>query len=152
VKPDNIVGKLNNGTFLQVKTEKNDWFQVTTTDDSRISGWVSKKQTDYSCGQKVADLNLIVGASPVTIADRFIGDGTHQYKLTLRKGQPLVLTVKSGPAPYLMDPSEKLIAGDGRGGGIDGTWSGTLPADGVYTIALDSNYQGYSYSFSVQLK
>ncbi len=155
VKPDNIVGKLDNGIFLQVMTEKGGWFQVTTTgssaSDSGDLGWVSKKQTEYSCNQKVAVVALQPGGSPVTISDRFIGTGSHMYQVMMHKGQTLVLTAKSDPSPYVMDTTGKVIAGNEKEG-IDGTWSGSLPADGQYTIALESSFRGYPYSFSLQLK
>lgn len=152
VKPDNIVGKLSNGTVLQIKTERDGWFQVSVADGSATTGWVSKRQTDYSCNQKIANITLKPGSDPLPISDRFVGDGTHEYQLTAKKGQTMVLVVKSGPAPYLLDPNGKLMAGDGQGGGINGTWSGTLPTDGQYTIAFNSNFRGYAYSMSVQLK
>ncbi|MCS6814422.1 MAG: SH3 domain-containing protein [Cyanobacteria bacterium] len=152
VKPDNIVGKLNNGTVLQVKTERDGWFQVSVAEGGAATGWVSKQRTDHSCNQKVASITLKPGSVPVAISDRFVGSGTHEYQLTAKKGQTMVLTVKSGPAPYLLDPNGKLIAGDGQGGGITSSWSGALPADGRYTIAFDSNFRGYAYSISVQLK
>jgi hypothetical protein len=32
------------------------------------------------------------------------------------------------------------------------SWSGELAMTGDYTLELDSNYKGYKYSFSVQVK
>ena len=151
VTAGNVVGSLANGTFLRVKSDNKDWFQVSVLDDSGTVGWVSKQRTDYSCNEKQATLTLQPGNSALPIRDRFVSAGNHTYTFTATQGQTLTLVVQSGPAPYLVSPSQDLIAGDGQGGGINGLWSGKLPTTGRYTLSLDSNFRGYSYAFSVQL-
>lgn len=142
---DNIVGKLENGTFLDVRQEQPDWFQITAP----VEGWVASSRTRFSCNQKVEQVNFGTGNTSTEISDRFIGTGSHQYLLRAREGQTLTLTRQSGPFPSLSTPDGKtLVTGpdDNRD-----RWSGTLPATGDYILWLDSNYKGYTYSFVVDI-
>lgn len=150
VKPNNIVGKIENGKLVSVKTEKNGWFQI-----SEPAGWISKKVTESSCNQKRQRISFPPNSSSVTISDRFIGTGTHEYLLKANQGQTMTVTVNKGSLPFIFPPGDKNRQKDLTGGG-DNTgkksWSGKLPATGDYILDLESNFKGYDYSFKVEAK
>src|SRR6476646_2889327 len=52
VQTDNIVGTLNNGTWLSVVAEREGWFQVKALDGKEITGWVAKNRTESNCNEK----------------------------------------------------------------------------------------------------
>jgi len=102
-----VVMQLNNGTRVTVTEDKNDWFRITVP----INGWIAKQRTTYSCNQKVERLT-IAPSKPMAIGDRFIGGGTHKYRLSASKGQKLTITRKDGPFPTIIAPDGKILVGN----------------------------------------
>lgn len=141
----NVVGKLENGTFVSIVDEQGGWFQI-----SEPKGWIAKDRTENSCNQKDEQVQLPSGSS-VTLSDRFVGAGSHQYSLPAQQGQTLTVTAKEGPFPVVIAPDGKVLAGDPTAQEIT-NWSGKLPANGDYKLLLDSNFRGYAYSFVVELR
>lgn len=142
---DNIVGKLDNGTFLNVSKEQQGWFQITVP----LEGWVAKSRTRSGCNQKVERVNFGTGNTATEIGDRFIGTGSHQYLFRAQAGQTLTLTRQSGPFPHIAGPNGRTLF-EGPDDNRD-RWSGTLPVTGDYAVSYDSNYKGYAYSFIVEI-
>jgi len=145
IAPNNIVGTLKNGTFVTVTKELDGWFAIATP----IKGWIAQNQTDSGCNDKTERVSFGTGGDSVTIAERFVGTGSHRYRFNLGKGQ--ILSVKSDQKtlPRILAPNGKdLFVSDDR----QTSWSGELTMTGDYTLELDSNYKGYKYSFSVQVK
>ncbi|MBW4496020.1 MAG: SH3 domain-containing protein [Oscillatoria princeps RMCB-10] len=150
VKPNNIVGKVENGKLVPVKTEKNGWFEI-----SEPAGWISKKVTESGCNQKRLRISFAPNSSSVIISDRFIGTGSHEYLLKANQGQTLTVTANKGSLPFIFAPGDKNRKQDlGGGGDYSGkkSWTGKLPATGDYLLNLDSNFKGYDYSFTVEVK
>jgi len=142
---ENVVGQVQNGTYLTVAQEQNGWFQITEP----MQGWVVKSRTRSGCNEKVERVRFNTGNTSAEISDRFVGTGFHKYLLTAQAGQTITITRQSGPFPSINKPDGKLLAqvDDNRD-----RWSGELPASGDYTLQFDSNYKGYSYSFVVEIK
>lgn len=141
----NIVGKVENGTFLTVAKEQDGWLQITDP----VQGWVAKSRTQHGCNQKVERVSFGTGNTSAEISDRFIGTGFHKYLLNARAGQTITITRQSGPIPFVIQPDGQVLAEipDERD-----RWSGTLPTSGDYVLQLDSNYKGYAYSFLVEIQ
>ncbi len=142
-----VVGTLQNGTFVSVEREQDGWFQISTP----IKGWISSQRTDHGCSRKVERVEFAPGATTIEIADRFIGTGSHTYHLQANQGQTLTLTRQAGPFPMLLAPDGKPLADimpdDNRS-----SWSGTLPVTGQYTVEYDSNFKGYQYAFQIEIR
>lgn len=142
----NLVGSLENGTWVNVATEKDGWFQIS----SPISGWIAKNRTENDCNKRVERINFSTNGGTLTISDRFVGTGNHKYVIPLQKGQRLTITRSTGPLPYMTAPDGSYV--------LDGpsdtrpSWSGQLDKTGEYTVQLDSNYRGYEYSFLVEVE
>ncbi len=145
IAPNNIVGTLKNGTFVTVTKELDGWFRIATP----VKGWIAKNQTDSDCNDKTERVSFGAGGDSVTISERFVGTGSHRYRFNLGKGQTLSVRSEKGTLPMILAPNGKELRGlDDR----QTSWSGELATTGDYTLELDSNYKGYKYSFSVQVK
>ncbi len=145
IEPGNIVGTLKNGTFVTITKELDGWFAIATP----IKGWIAQNQTESGCNEKTERVSFGAGGNSVTISERFVGTGSHRYRFDLSKGQTLSVRSERGTLPMILAPNGKALRGlDDR----QTSWSGELPATGDYTLELDSNYKGYKYSFSVQVK
>lgn len=140
----NIVGQVNNGTYLTVAQEQDGWLQITEP-----AGWVAKSRTQSGCNEKVEQVQFGAGNTGAEISDRFVGTGFHQYLLTARAGQTLTITRQSGPIPFVVTPAGQVLTETSDSGD---RWSGKLPLSGDYALQLDSNYKGYSYSFVVEIQ
>lgn len=152
VKPNNIVGQIENGKLVPVNTEKNGWFEI--SDPTQLA-WISKTVTESNCNQKRQRISFPANSSSVTISDRFIGTGTHEYLLKANQGQTMTVTVNKGALPFIFTPGDGNRKQDLTGGGDytgKKSWSGKLPATGDYVLDLDSNFKGYDYSFKVEVK
>jgi hypothetical protein len=150
VKPDNIVGQIENGRLVSVSEEQNGWFRI-----SEPAGWVSKNVTQSTCSEKTETITFEAGGNSATIAGEFIGTGSHDYILQAQQGQTITLTALDGPLPFLYsanDPNRQNDLTNYAGQSNQTTWSGQLPATGQYILALDSNFRGYTYKFSVQIQ
>lgn len=146
VATNNVVGKLQNGTYVSVITERNNWFQI----GNPVAGWISKTQTKSGCNQKTARINFAAGTSSARVVDRFIGTGSHRYLFTVTQGQTLTLTNSQDDLPAIEAPDGSLLNSSAQPG--DTSWTGRLPLTGEYTILMESNYKGYDYEFSVQIR
>ena len=145
IVPDNIVGTLKNGTFVTVTNELDGWFAIATP----LKGWVAQSQTDSGCNEKTERVSFGAGGNSVTISERFVGTGSHRYRFNLGKGQTLSVSSDQKTLPRIVAPNGKdIFNSDDR----QTSWSGELATTGDYTLELDSNYKGYKYSFSVQVK
>ena len=145
IAPDNVVGKLKNGTFVTVTNQSDEWFAIATP----VKGWIAKSQTDSGCNDKTERVSFGAGGDSVTISERFVGTGSHRYRFNLGKGQTLSVSSDRGTLPMILAPNGKELRGlDDR----STSWTGELATTGDYTLELDSNYKGYKYSFSVQVK
>lgn len=144
-----VIGEVNNTQFLDVVGQQGDWFAVT----SPTQGWVPKDLTTYSCNTKLAKIKTIPKDQSAGILGRFIGTGTHVYKVSLEKGQALTITGRSGSGqmPTLMSPSQAVLFAGPQDGESD-LWSGKLGETGEYQLVLDSNFQGYSYAFNLDVE
>ncbi len=144
-----IIAEVNNDQFLDIAGQQGEWFAVT----SPTQGWVPKGLTSYSCNTKLAKIQTIPKDQSAGILGRFIGPGTHVYKLSLEKGQELTITGRSGNGqmPTLMSPSEKVLFSGPESSESD-LWSGKLRETGEYQLVLDSNFQGYGYAFNLDVK
>jgi hypothetical protein len=139
------VGQLQNGTYVTVMDEQNGWFQISDP----VRGWLAKSRTKSGCSEKVERVSFGKGQVSMAIADQFVGTGYHQYLLNAGKGQTMTIRVQDGPMPFVQAPNGSVIEpyDDGKT-----EWSKSLLASGDYTLQLDSNYKGYTYSFVVEIK
>lgn len=144
---DNVVGQLKNGTLMTIADEQNGWLQI----KSPLKGWVSKQQTTNSCNQKVERISLSTDDTAVQVVDRFVGSGSHRYVLPVKQGQTLTITHNRGPFPVIMAPDGTVLLGHEKDEKRS-TWSGQLAQTGDYVIELESNFRGYRYAFSMQMK
>ncbi|XGV99908.1 MAG: SH3 domain-containing protein [Leptolyngbya sp. BL-A-14] len=144
---DNVVGQLKNNTLVTVADDQNGWLQI----KSPLKGWISKAQTTHSCNEKVERLSLNADGATMSIADRFVGPGSHRYVFPASKGQTLTVTHDRGPFPMIIAPDGTVLLGHEKDDKRD-TWSGTVEQTGDYTLQLESNFRGYRYGFSMQVK
>ncbi|OLP15499.1 hypothetical protein BST81_25910 [Leptolyngbya sp. 'hensonii'] len=146
VTPNNVVAQIPNGTFVDIVTEQDGWFQIKVP----VAGWISKDRTRHACSRMMARINFPTGRSQATVSNRFVGTGSHRYLLQASQGQTITLVSQQGPLPFLILPGGKtlLTQPDDR----NTRWTGALPTDGDYILELDSNFRGYEYSFSVQVE
>jgi hypothetical protein len=141
---NNLIGQLSNGTFVGVTQETDAWFRIATP----LQGWVAKSNTAYTCGVKYETVKFGTGKTAAKISERIIGTGTHNYQFELAKGQRLRLVSHDGPLPSILAPDATPLT-DLRE--TRTTWTGILPSSGNYTVSYESNFKGYSYSFTVQV-
>lgn len=139
----NIVGQLQNGTYVSVEEEQSGWFRI-----NEPTGWIAKSRTESNCNLKVERVELGRGQTSATIADRFVGTGSHEYRLNLAKGQQITVTSSKGVIPWVVAPDRKFL----NEGGNESAWTGEVPTTGNYTLMLDSNYKGYAYSFTIKVQ
>lgn len=143
---DNVVGQLKNGTYVSVVKQRDGWLQISDP----MQGWIAKNRTESGCNQKVEEVKFAASATSATVRDRFIGTGSHEYVFQANQGQTVTLTVQDGSIPAVFAPGGKVL-NDPTKENVT-TWSGSLPTTGDYRFVLDSNYKGYDYSFTVQIK
>ncbi len=137
-----IVGTVRNGTFVTVTDSNDGWLKISTP----TKGWVSKKIALSGCNQKEERVTFAKGSTKATIADEFIGTGSHSYQMYLLKGQTVRLRSQRGPRPTLLSPQGRELAATADS---SAPWSGKLDQSGDYKIILESNFKGYKYAFEV---
>ncbi|MEG4234761.1 SH3 domain-containing protein [Microcoleus sp. Pol11C3] len=147
VSGSQIVGKLKNNTFVSVAEEQNGWLRITEP----VPGWVAKKRTESSCSNVNQPINFLPGGDEAIVKGRIIGGGSHSYRIRARKGQTMTVKNRQEVFPQIITPRGKLLAGDPYQG-HETEWSGNIPVTGNYTLQLDSNFRGYEYEFSVELR
>ncbi|WP_094677330.1 SH3 domain-containing protein [Hydrocoleum sp. CS-953] len=145
VKEGNIVGQLNNNTFISVVDEQSGWLQITNP----VKGWVAKNKTRSSC----ATVDRIITFSPESdttiIRGEIIGPGNHSYRLRMIQGQILTIKNFGDVFPAIINPDGQLIARETNVEGNENEWTGVISMSGVYTLQLDSHRRGFEYEFSV---
>ena len=144
---DNVVGQLKNGTLVTIAADQNGWLQIKTP----LKGWVSKRQTTNSCNEKVERISLSDASNTVQVADRFVGTGSHRYIFPVEQGQTLTINRDRGPFPMITAPDGTVLLGHEKDDKRS-TWSGSLTQTGDYAIELESNFKGYRYAFSMEVK
>ena len=144
---DNVVGQLKNGTLVTIAADQNGWLQIKTP----LKGWVSKRQTTNSCNEKVERISLSDASDTVQVADRFVGTGSHRYIFPVEQGQTLTINRDRGPFPMITAPDGTVLLGHEKDDKRS-TWSGSLTQTGDYAIELESNFKGYRYAFSMEVK
>ena len=142
-----IVGKLKNNTFVSVAEEQNGWLRITDP----VPGWVAKRRTESSCSNVNQQINFLPGGDEAIVKGRIIGGGSHSYRIRARKGQTMTVRNRKDVFPQIITPRGKLLAGDPYQGN-ETEWTGKVPVTGNYTLQLDSNFRGYEYEFSVELR
>jgi len=146
VRGSNIVGKLKNNTFVSVAEEQNGWLRITDP-----PGWIAKKHTESSCSNVNQPINFLPGGDEAIVKGRIIGGGSHSYRIRARKGQTMTVRNRKDVFPQIITPRGKLLAGNPYEGN-ETEWTGKVPVTGNYTLQLDSNFRGYEYEFSVELR
>jgi Bacterial SH3 domain len=142
---NNIVGQLENGAFVTVEGEANGWLQISEP----MRGWISKKLTDNGCNQKVARVNFPPGSTAFRLTDRIIGSGSHRYQFNATQGQMLAIASESGPLPFIINPDGTALTDASN---HLTSWQQVLPANGQYVLQFDSNFRGFSYDVSIELR
>ncbi|MEY3870531.1 MAG: SH3 domain-containing protein [Microcoleaceae cyanobacterium] len=147
VTNNNIVGQLKNNSFVSVKAEQNGWFNI-----DQPAGWIAKNRTKYSCSQVNETIKFPPGGSEAIIKGEIIGGGTHIYQLQANQGQTLRVINNHGLFPMIIAPNGKILIGNPYTDPDRKEWTAQLPASGNYTFQFDSNFKGFDYDFSVQVK
>lgn len=148
VTEGNIVGQLNNNTFVFVIEEKNGWFKI----NNPVSGWIAKSRTESSCSIVEKNIEFLPGGNAALVQGKIIGGGSHNYKITAIAGQTLTIENYKSVFPMVMSPNGELLT-DNLGITPDTkVFSNKLPLTGEYTLQLDSNYKGFEYEFLVKVE
>jgi|JI9StandDraft_2_1071091.scaffolds.fasta_scaffold00537_5 Bacterial SH3 domain len=147
ITDNNIVGQLKNNTFVSVKAEQNGWFNI-----DQPPGWIAKNRTKYSCPQVKETIKFTPGGNEAIIKGEMIGGGTHIYQLQANQGQTLRVINNHGLFPMIIAPNGTILIGNPYTDVNRKEWTALLPASGNYTFQFDSNFKGFDYDFSVQVK
>lgn len=139
-----IVGHLDNHAFVTVATEQNGWFLI----QNPMQGWIPKTQTQNSCNEKVELVKFSPKGGRSAIADRFVGSGSHLYRVPLTQGSTLTVSNTRGVLPCVLDPDGEMF-GNPKESQIN--WTGQIPRTGVYTLEMLSQHKGYRYAFTVSV-
>ncbi|MDY7023909.1 MAG: SH3 domain-containing protein [Cyanobacteriota bacterium] len=146
VQNGNIVGQLDNNTFISVLSEEQGWLQIS----SPVEGWVAKNRTKSSCANIEKPINFLPDGNSAIIRGEIIGGGSHRYLLNVEAGQMLTVESRQQVFPRIVTPDGQLLAGDPYTESLK-EWTGELSQTGEYTLELDSNFRGYEYEFLVKL-
>ncbi|HLO49783.1 MAG TPA: SH3 domain-containing protein [Kamptonema sp.] len=146
VTDNNIVGKLNNNTFVSVSNEQNGWLQITDP----VAGWISKNRTKSSCPNVKQRISFVAGGTEAIVQGQIIGGGSHSYLINASKGQTMTVTNRKQVFPIILTPDAKVLAEKPNAEGQT-TWTGKVPVTGDYILELDSNFKGFEYEFSIEL-
>ncbi|MEG3926633.1 MULTISPECIES: SH3 domain-containing protein [unclassified Microcoleus] len=146
VSGSQIVGKLKNNTFVSVAEEQNGWLRIKAP-----PGWIAKNRTESSCSNVNEQINFLPGGDEAIVKGRIIGGGTHSYRIRAIKGQTMTVRSRKDVFPQIIAPGGKLLAGNPYEENLT-EWTGKIPVTGNYTFQLDSNFRGYEYEFSVQVR
>ncbi len=156
VIPNNIVGQLENNTFLLVLEQQNGWLKIRDP----ILGWVAQNRTRSSCARVVQSIDFLPNRNQAVIEGEIIGGGSHRYTFEGQAGQTLTVESRNSIFPQIVTPNGQLIASETNSVGVGVasskenrlSWTGLLPSTGEYTLELNSNFRGFEYDFWVQLQ
>ncbi len=147
VTDSKIVGSLNNNTFVSVAEAQNGWLRITDP----VPGWIAKNRTESSCPNVRQEINFLPGGNEAIVKGRIIGGGSHSYIIHATKSQTITVKNRKDVFPQILTPDGKLLTTNpDNDHKIE--WTGTIPVSGNYTLQLDSNFRGYEYEFSVQVR
>jgi hypothetical protein len=160
VKPDNIITSLPNRWIGKIISEKDGWLKIQLKDST---GWIAANRTVYDCNY----FNEPIAKTPYTIpGSRLVGTGTHSYLIELKKGQILVIRPKPPANETSFRDWPTAVGGPGIGRQAEGVpnpytlwwrkpgdtttaepaeWRWQVTQSGLYTIAYESNFKGFSY-------
>ncbi len=148
VKEGNIVGQLNNNTFVSVADEQSGWLQITNP----VRGWVAKNRTRSSCARVDRTIAFSPENDTAIVRGEIIGSGTHNYRVRMIQGQTLTIKNLGDVFPAIISPDDQLMVREPNVEGNESEWTGIMSVSGVYTLQLNSNLRGYEYEFSVSIK
>ena len=146
IQENNIVGKLENNTFVSVQEESDGWFKI----ESPITGWIAKNRTENSCAFVEEIIPITTEIKTALVQGKIIGTGSHRYKVKLEAGQTLTIDNYQAVMPMVISPKEELLTQEGNPEVVQ--WLVQAPITGDYILQLDSNYKGFSYEFLVTVK
>ncbi|MGD1809654.1 SH3 domain-containing protein [Dapis sp. BLCC M126] len=144
VKEGNIVGQLNNNTFVSVADEQSGWLKITNP----VTGWVAKNRTRSSCAKVDKTITFSPKSDTAIVRGEIIGTGSHNYRVRMIQGQTLTIKNFGDVFPAIIGPNDQLMVQEGS----ESEWTGVISLSGVYTLQLDSNLRGYEYEFSVLIE
>ncbi|NJO45274.1 MAG: SH3 domain-containing protein [Oscillatoriales cyanobacterium RM2_1_1] len=147
VAEGNIVGQLDNQTFVSVEAEKEGWLKI----NSPVEGWISKSRTQSSCPNMERPIQFLPGGKSALVKGQIIGGGSHRYTLNAEAGQTLTVESYQPVFPMIVTPDGKALNEISGAPGTQTEWTGQIPTSGKYTIELDSNFRGYDYEFLVEV-
>jgi predicted secreted protein len=145
VKEGNIVGQLNNNTFVSVADEQMGWLRIT----SPVAGWVAKNRTESSCAIVNKKITFFPGGNEAIVRGKIIGGGSHSYKIDATQGQTLAIENYKDIFPVIITPDGQLLSNSPTPGAEVKQWKGELPITGEYTLQLESNFRGFEYEFLI---
>ncbi|NES06379.1 MAG: SH3 domain-containing protein [Okeania sp. SIO2F4] len=148
VQEGNIVGQLNNNTFVSVADEKSGWLQITNP----VTGWVAKNRTRSSCAKVDKTITFSSESDTAIVKGEIIGAGSHNYRVRMIQGQTLTIRNFGDVFPAIISPDSQLMAREPNVEGSESEWRGVISLSGVYTLQLDSNLRGYEYQFLVLIE
>ncbi|MGB3513770.1 MAG: SH3 domain-containing protein [Microcoleaceae cyanobacterium] len=148
VTEGNIIGQLNNNTFVSVVDEQSGWLRITEP----VTGWVAKNRTRSSCAKVDMTITFPPTGDVATVKGEIIGGGSHSYRVRVIQGQTVTVRSYGDVFPTIIGPDGQVIAGDPYTEGNRTEWTGVLPVSGVYTLQLDSNFRGFEYEFLVEIQ
>jgi hypothetical protein len=148
VLPNNIVGQLENNTFVFVIQQQNGWLKIREP----ISGWVAKNLTRSSCARVSQPINFSSDRNQAIIQGEIIGGGSHRYFFEADANQTLIVKSRNSIFPQIITPNGQSLLSDFDISSNRRFWQGQLPVTGQYTLELNSNFRGFQYDFLVTLE
>ncbi len=148
VQEGNIVGQLNNNTFVSVADEKSGWLQITNP----VMGWVAKNRTRSSCATVDKTITFSPESDTAIVRGEIIGTGSHNYRVKMIQGQTLTIKNFGDVFPAIINPNGQFMARETNVEGNESEWTGVISRSGVYTLQLNSNLRGYEYEFLVLIE
>ncbi|MGB3402378.1 MAG: SH3 domain-containing protein [Microcoleaceae cyanobacterium] len=148
VLPNNIVGQVENNTFLFVIQQQNGWLKIRQP----ISGWVAQNLTRSSCARVSQPINFSSDRNQAMIQGEIIGGGSHRYLFEGDANQSLIVESRNSIFPQIITPNGQSLLSDEDLSSDRRVWRGQLPVTGQYTLELNSNFRGFQYDFLVTIE
>lgn len=142
----NIVGKLENNTFVSVINEKSGWLQITNP----VRGWVAKNRTRSSCAIVDQTITFSPGNDTAIVRGQIIGTGSHSYRVRMIQAQTLTIKNLGDVFPAIISPDGQLMAKEPNIELNNNEWTDIIPMSGVYTLKLDTNFHKYKYGYEYE--
>ncbi|MEB3339769.1 SH3 domain-containing protein [Okeania sp.] len=148
VQQGNIVGELNNNTYVSVADEQSGWLQITNP----VEGWVAKNRTRNSCAMVDKTITFSPKSDTAIVRGEIIGSGSHNYRVRMIQGQTLTIKNLGDVFPAIINPDGLLITREPNVEGNESEWTSIMPVGGEYTLQLDSYLRGFEYEFLVLIE